>query len=215
MKKPVFYLLPFLLWAVGMLASCEEVEEASEYDNWRARNEAFIDSISTHVGNNYIGSLEDVQRVEEGEMFAIRDLWTSTNENSYYIYCKKIKKLDDYANARRPLFTESVNVYYYGTLMNGLSFDGNFVGYGATDQGFLDKNDVTKAPTDFDSPAEFSLSGGTISAWMMVLSYMHVGERWMVYIPWQCAYGSSGQGSIPGYSALAFDMQLENIVDED
>ena len=46
---------------------------------------------------------------------------------------------------------------------------------------------------------------------------MYVGERWMVYIPWQLGYGSSGSsdGNIPGYSALAFDIQLDGVVEDD
>lgn len=217
MKKSFFCLLPFLLLAIGALVSCEEVEEASEYDNWRERNEAFIDSIRRETGEIYVATEEDVQRVPEGQLFAIRDWQVSTNENAYYIYCKKIKALDDYTTARRPLSTETVSAYYYGTLINGLNFDGNFSGYGATDQGFLDKNDAEKAPTDFDSPAEFDVNGNIISGWSIVLQYMYVGERWMVYIPWQCGYGSSGSssGSIPGYSALAFDMQLEGVVEDE
>lgn len=217
MKKSFFCLLPFLLFAIDALVSCEEVEEASEYDNWRERNEAFIDSIRRETGEIYVATEEDVQRVPEGQLFAIRDWQVSTNENAYYIYCKKIKALDDYTTARRPLSTETVSTYYYGTLINGLNFDGNFSGYGATDQGFLDKNDAEKAPTDFDSPAEFDVNGNIISGWSIVLQYMYVGERWMVYIPWQCGYGSSGSssGSIPGYSALAFDMQLEGVVEDE
>ena len=217
MKKSFFCLLPFLLFTIGALVSCEEVEEASEYDNWRERNEAFIDSIRRETGEIYVATEEDVQRVPEGQLFAIRDWQVSTNENAYYIYCKKIKALDDYTTARRPLSTETVSAYYYGTLINGLNFDGNFSGYGVTDQGFLDKNDAEKAPTDFDSPAEFDVNGNIISGWSIVLQYMYVGERWMVYIPWQCGYGSSGSssGSIPGYSALAFDMQLEGVVEDE
>ena len=217
MKKSFFCLLPFLLLAIGALVSCEEVEEASEYDNWRERNEAFIDSIRRETGEIYVATEEYVQRVPEGQLFAIRDWQVSTNENAYYIYCKKIKALDDYTTARRPLSTETVSAYYYGTLINGLNFDGNFSGYGATDQGFLDKNDAEKAPTDFDSPAEFDVNGNIISGWSIVLQYMYVGERWIVYIPWQCGYGSSGSssGSIPGYSALAFDMQLEGVVEDE
>ena len=217
MKKSFFCLLPFLLFAIGALVSCEEVEEASEYDNWRERNEAFIDSIRRETGEIYVATEEDVQRVPEGQLFAIRDWQVSTNENAYYIYCKKIKALDDYTTARRPLSTETVSAYYYGTLINGLNFDGNFSGYGATDQGFLDKNDAEKAPTDFDSPAEFDVNSNIISGWSIVLQYMYVGERWMVYIPWQCGYGSSGSsdGNIPGYSALAFDMQLEGVVEDE
>lgn len=213
MKKSFFCLLPFLLFAIGAMVSCEEVEEASEYDNWRERNEAFIDSIRRETGEIYVASEEDVQRMEEGQLFAIRDWQVSTNENAYYIYCKKIRALDDYTNARRPLYTETVDAYYYGTLINGVRFDGNFSGYGAADQGYLDKDDAGKAPTDFDSPAEFAINGSLINGWRIVLQYMYVGERWMVYIPWQCAYGSSGSSSIPGYSALTFDMQLEGVVE--
>lgn len=41
---------------------------------------------------------------------------------------------------------------------------------------------------------------------------MRAGERWMLYIPWQSAYGSSGNGNIKGYSALTFDVCLNEVV---
>lgn len=215
MKKSFFYFLPFFLLVMGGFVACEEVEEAGKYDNWQARNEAFIDSLRLETGDNFVATMEEVQQLEEGELFAIKDVYASTNKNSQYIYCKKIKKLDSYENARRPpLYTESVTAYYYGTLITGDKFDGNFNGYSATDQGFLNKDDADKAPTDFDSPAEFSVSG-VVTGWTTVLTYMYVGERWMVYIPWRSGYGSSGKDAVLGYSALAFDMQLESVVDED
>ena len=215
MKKTIVCFLPVLLVAMSLVVSCEEVEEASIYDNWRVRNEAFIDSIRSEMNpQNYVATEEQLQRLEEGELFAIRDV-NSTNQNTYYIYCKKIKKLDDYSNARRPLYTESVSAYYYGTLINGENFDGNFDGYSATDRGFLDKNDADKAPDlELDSPAEFAVNGSIISGRSMVLQYMYVGERWMVYIPWQSGYGNRDQSAIPAYSALTFDMVLESVVDD-
>ena len=36
MKKSLLF-LPFLLLLVGAFISCEEVEEAGKYDNWRER----------------------------------------------------------------------------------------------------------------------------------------------------------------------------------
>ena len=217
MKKSFLYFLPFLLFVVGGFAACEEVEEVGKYDNWQARNEAFIDSLNQKIKatDRYVSTEEQLQALEENELFAIKDVYSSTNKNPQYIYCKKIKKLDSYENARRPLYTESVKAYYYGTLITGDKFDGNFTGYAATDQGFLDKDDVDRKPnTDFDLPTEFSVSG-VVSGWITVLQYMYVGERWIVYIPWRCAYGSSGKDAVPGYSTLTFDMQLENVVDED
>lgn len=44
-----------------------------------------------------------------------------------------------------------------------------------------------------------------------MLQRMKVGERRLVYIPWSYGYGSSGSGSILGYSTLIFDMQLYSI----
>ena len=216
MKKSFFYFLPFFLLVMGGFVACEEVEEAGKYDNWQARNEAFIDSLAQKVKatNKYVATEAELQALEEGELFAIKDVYASTNKNPQYIYCKKIEKLDSYENARRPLYTESVTAYYYGTLITGDKFDGNFNGYSATDQGFLDKCDKSKAPTDFDSPKEFSVSG-VVTGWTTVLTYMYVGERWMVYIPWRSGYLTSGKDAVPGYSTLAFDMQLESIVDED
>lgn len=55
MKKSLLF-LPFLLLLVGAFISCEEVEEAGKYDNWRERGEAFVDSIKRLTGENYVAS---------------------------------------------------------------------------------------------------------------------------------------------------------------
>lgn len=45
MNKKI-YLLPLLLLAL-IFVSCEETKEATKFDNWRARNEGYIDSLKT------------------------------------------------------------------------------------------------------------------------------------------------------------------------
>ena len=57
MKKSLLF-LPFLLWLAGAFVSCEEVEEAGKYDNWRERNEAFADSIKWLTGENYVATAD-------------------------------------------------------------------------------------------------------------------------------------------------------------
>ena len=109
---------------------------------------------------------------------------------------------------KRQVYTNTVETHYYGTLITGDTFQGTFEGYGATDRGVLDPE--TKAPTAFDSPRQFSVSG-VITGWTAALQYMHVGERWMLYIPYQSGYGESGSNNVLGYSALTFDLQLEGI----
>lgn len=201
-RKILCFLLPL---AALLFASCEEVQEASKYDNWQARNEAFIDSIARETGGLIIDSEEKAAAVEVGRLFAIATT-AGTMSGDQYVYCKKITANPD---GRRPLYTESVSAYYYGTLITGDRFDGNFTGYSALDQGTLNATD--KAPTEFDAPSEFSVSG-VIAGWTAALQLMKTGERWMVYLPYQSAYGTSGSGSIPGYSALAFDIILDDIV---
>ena len=191
MNKRLLIFLPFLLLLAGVFTSCEEVEEVGKYDNWRERNEAYIDSLNLIIGGRadriiegakYEGDNGDsvkLSKIPVGELFAIKDNYKSTTENSLYIYCKKISP--DNPDGERPLYTQSVTTYYYGTIILGDRFDGNFVGYSA------------------------------ISGWTTVLQYMHTKERWILYIPYQCGYGESGYSSILGYSTLTFDMQLEAV----
>ena len=204
-RKILCFLLPL---AALLLASCEEVQEASKYDNWQARNEAFIDSIARETGGLIIDSEEKAAAVEVGRLFAIATT-AGTMSGDQYVYCKKITANPD---GRRPLYTESVSAYYYGTLITGDRFDGNFTGYSALDQGTLNATD--KAPTEFDAPSKFSVSG-VISGWTAALQLMKTGERWMLYIPYQSGYGTSGDRNILGYSALTFDLDLVEVVEDE
>lgn len=204
-RKTLCFLLPL---AALLFASCEEVQEASKYDNWQARNEAFIDSIARETGGLIIDSEEKAAAVEVGRLFAIATT-AGTMSGDQYVYCKKITANPE---GRRPLYTETVSAYYYGTLITGDKFDGNFTGYSAVDQGTLNATD--KAPTEFDAPSEFSVSG-VIAGWTAALQLMKTGERWMLYIPYQSGYGTSGSGSILGYSALTFDLDLVEVVEDE
>ena len=73
-----------------------------------------------------------------------------------------------------------------------------------------------KAPTEFDAYNTFEVSK-VIAGWTAVLQFMRMGERWVLYIPWQSGYGTSGSGSssnaIRGYSVLTFDMQLDSFAE--
>ena len=170
MNKRLLIFLPFLLLLAGVFTSCEEVEEVGKYDNWRERNEAYIDSLNLIIGGRadriiegakYEGDNGDsvkLSKIPVGELFAIKDNYKSTTENSLYIYCKKISPDNPYGE--RPLYTESVTTYYYGTIILGDRFDGNFVGYSAIDRGvLLSEGEGAKVPTDFDSPSSFSVTG--------------------------------------------------------
>lgn len=91
MRKGLLF-LPFLLLLVGAFISCEEVEEAGKYDNWRERNEAFADSIKRLTGENYVATAEQADAMELGKLYAIQ-MTASTTEGAQYVYCKKLVKM--------------------------------------------------------------------------------------------------------------------------
>ena len=64
MKKRLLVFLPFLLLTMGVFISCEEVEEEGKYSNWQERNQAFIDSIKVVAGDNYVATLEQLEKVQ-------------------------------------------------------------------------------------------------------------------------------------------------------
>lgn len=90
---------------------------------------------------------------------------------------------------RRPAETDTVRVYYRGTLVDGTEFD-------ATEAG---------------KPAELKVSA-LISGWKQALTMMGVGAKWRIAIPSHLAYGERGVGSDIGPNeVLLFDVELVDI----
>jgi FKBP-type peptidyl-prolyl cis-trans isomerase len=89
-----------------------------------------------------------------------------------------------------------VSVLYEGRLLNGTPFDKN-----------LDK----------DHPFVFRVKRGqVIAAWDQILQLMKVGEKRMVIIPSELAYGSRGRlPDIPRDATLWFEIQLLKIEREE
>lgn len=210
MNKKLFVFLPFLLFLVGTFTACDEVDEPGKYDNWQKRNDTFVDSLkalkpTVIPDNNSEGAVDKAfAGISNGTLFAIKVPRASKQNDTQYIYCKKIVSNTD---GDRPVYTQYVNVYYYGTLITGDRFDGNFIGYSTLDKTFTGE----KNPTAFDSFTQFRVMNG-LAGWTEALQYMRQGERWMLYIPYQSGYGTSASGSIPGYSMLTFDVILKEVI---
>ena len=87
---------------------------------------------------------------------------------------------------KRPAATDSVEVFYTGTLINGRVFDGTSPGL----------------------PANFKVNE-VIPGWTEALQLMREGDHWQLVIPANLGYGSRGAGSmIPPDQVLLFDMTL-------
>jgi len=94
-------------------------------------------------------------------------------------------------DGEQPEATDEVKVHYHGTLRDGSVFDSS-----------VDRGD----------PAQFPLDR-VIPCWTEALTQMKVGGKSRIVCPPSIAYGSRGMGSIPGEAALAFDVELLEIVE--
>jgi FKBP-type peptidyl-prolyl cis-trans isomerase FklB len=91
--------------------------------------------------------------------------------------------------APMPTATDTVEVHYHGTLVNGTVFDSSI---------------------DRGEPISFAVRG-VIPGWVEALKLMKVGEKRRLYVPPNLGYGSEGAGSVPPNSVLIFDLELLKI----
>jgi FKBP-type peptidyl-prolyl cis-trans isomerase len=85
-----------------------------------------------------------------------------------------------------PAATDSVTCHYRGTFIDGRGFDNSY---------------------DRGQPITFPLNG-VIKGWTEGLQLMKVGAKYKFYIPYQLGYGEYDYMSIPGGSALLFEVEL-------
>ena len=85
MSKKI-YLFSLVLLAFAFTA-CSETEETGKYDNWQARNEAFIDSIANaHANTATRGQLDSIHMIAYPEFLSIlkRKLLWEMGDSKYY-----------------------------------------------------------------------------------------------------------------------------------
>ena len=88
-----------------------------------------------------------------------------------------------------PKPTDTVEVNYVGTLLDGTEFDNSY---------------------KRGQSIEFPLNG-VIRGWTEGLQLMPAGSKYKFYIPYDLAYGLNGAGPIPGGSTLVFEVELLNV----
>ncbi len=94
------------------------------------------------------------------------------------------------ASAPSPKATDTVQVHYEGTLIDGKVFDSSLRS---------------------GQPASFRVDG-VIPGWTEALQLMHVGDKWRIFVPSELAYGTRGAGDAIGpHAVLIFDVELLGI----
>ena len=102
----------------------------------------------------------------------------------------KYQMLKQGAGTVSPKPTDTVNVHYHGTLLNGTVFDSS---------------------VQRGEPISFPLNG-VIAGWTEGLQLMHVGDKFKFEIPPGLAYGADSPSPlIPPNSTLVFEVELLGI----
>ena len=199
-----------LVASVSLLSSCDDnlnkEEDNSEFTNqWKERNEAFFDSIMTVACNE----------VENAKATYGNDWQNHCQWRVFLSYAKVGGKRTDSICARVistipqtsdkcPLYTDSVKINYMGHLIPTKSYaDGRVF-----DHSGIYENDSYVFSPNYSVPANFAVSN-VVEGLTTALMHMHVGDRWMVYMPQELGYMSISTGVIPSYSTLCFDIQLK------
>ena len=184
----VKWLMPFCLLTVVPLISCEEDddddESSYEFDNWQQRNDEMTEKWAADA------SLTKIKN------YALNE--NATAGKSDYIYVKVLES--GTSESITPFLTDTVRIAYRGRLIPSKTYPEGMV----FDQSYIN---------DFSWRKSYASSG---SGWMQgvqtALLRMHIGDRWLIHIPYQLGYGSSNSSStIPAYSNLIFDVALYDV----
>lgn len=143
---------------------------------------------------------EQRQQKKQQEMMASLDKnkeegakFLKENANNKSVYTTKsglqYRKLKD-GNGKHPTANSTVKVHYTGKLLDGTVFDSS---------------------VERGEPMEFPV-GAVIPGWTEGLQLMDEGSKYMLYIPYNLAYGENPAGEIPPGSTLIFEVELLEIV---
>ena len=207
MKLRISKYLFLLVMAVFALSSCSENDDSyDEYANWQERNEqAFADTLAY------------AKKMGESQGWYVYRKWSLENQTpnkdvngveiplTYKDYDHIIVHvLDKGEGTASPLYSDSAKVSYRGSLLETIGKDGSVNAGYVFDKTF--EGTYNKQTAMLSTVAVSNMVDGFATA----LMHMHVGDHWMVYIPYQLGYGTTGNGSIPAYSMLRFELALDS-----
>jgi FKBP-type peptidyl-prolyl cis-trans isomerase FklB len=92
-------------------------------------------------------------------------------------------------NGPKPKASDTVEVHYHGTLIDGTVFDSS-----------VERGETIAFPVS-----------NVIPGWVEALQLMSVGDKWKLTIPPGLGYGARAAGKIPPHSALIFEVELIGI----
>jgi len=229
-------IIPVIFGGLTLMSCNEKVVEVNLDEESHEISYALGVSIAGNLKQQKFGPLVDSDVLAQG----IHDLYSEgepliTEEDANKIlndYLQKMQQADIQAQAQAQQATAGTNLIEgqkfleqnktaegVVTLASGLQYkvitEGSGASPGPTDNVTVDYHGTLIDGTVFDSsvergqPASFPVNG-VIQGWVEALQLMKTGSKWMLYIPYQLAYGERGRpsGPIKPNMALIFEVEL-------
>ncbi|MBO4593219.1 MAG: FKBP-type peptidyl-prolyl cis-trans isomerase [Bacteroidaceae bacterium] len=209
MKRQYLIILGFLLCLAPILTSCSDNDDdpsSSEYSNWKSRNNTYLagihDNAMSIINRAKAINPEGWEETCDWRAFLCYSLDPAATNNTAQdsIYVEIITRG---SGSGCPLGSDNVRIFYTGRLMpTELHPEGYlFAHSGQSTQDDKIFDHTTGMPATF---AITDLTRGLATA----IQYMHIGDRWRIYVPYKLGYDNAKKTGIPAYSTLIFEAEL-------
>ena len=182
----IFNCVCVLLFVVLLITSCKKDEEKPSIEIWKQQNEKVFNDLAFNPDYT--------------------ELWMPGAAAS--IYYRVIQK----GEGKRVFYNSRAEVYYKGWFV-ATNTDLNIEAGTVFDQKLFDDGTVFKVA--ISSQAADANYVTVITGWSIALQYMVEGDKWEVHIPYHLAYGENDVSAIPGFTTLAFEIELIKAIDPD
>lgn len=154
------------------------------------KKKTLVDDVSANAClNNYMVKIQEEKikpAIEEGRKFLAQNklkpgIKTTASGLQYEVITE--------AQGIKPTALDTFVAHYRGTLLDGTEFDASY---------------------NRGQPLTLGVSQ-VIRGWTEGLQLMSIGSKYKFWIPYELAYGTMGQGQIPGGAMLIFEVELLDV----
>lgn len=207
MKKSLLYLTGICAAMLSLFSCSDDNEAYNPYGNWQARNAEYFEQVAT-TARTAIAEAKAVYGDAEWEehcewrMFKAYHKPQGVAGATTDSICVRIEKRGTGKGC--PTYSDSVRVNYRGWLIPTQYMENGEL---ITREEVFSQSFYGELDPALAVPALFGVSS-TVYGFSTALQYMHVGDIWWIYMPYELAYGSTDNGTIPAFSLLKYYVNL-------
>ncbi len=210
--KRIIRLFLLMLVALPLFTACDDTEEAdAQWVGWKERNEAYF-AEKMQTARQAIAQAQATYGADweaHCDWRIYKDLSLDASQPGEAADSVCVQIVNRGTGSGCPIYTDSIRVNYRGTLIPNALADTEVYrkGYVFSYTGLTgDYEDVFNPETAH--PVMMYVGGLTLGLCTAV-QYMHIGDLWRVYVPYELGFGEADRNAIPGWSTLVFEIELK------